>query len=389
MKKRIKDILLVVLVFSLCLSGCADQNDADHAPLEETEVVIGTEKATAPVQFIHLESNLSDYLSVNADVIYPKKGSYASYRTGRITISPEEAATIFFPNDSSTRNVANQDEWRTYSDGDFVLATKNGNEFHRVYPSISYCTAQRSRNMEIEDLLFRYAEAHPEASEVSLDYMSRDDAITMGKEAIERCGVSLTPKLNVCQGLTHEQIIAWQQELRSDPNSFYDEFGKAPDLSSLTSNDDAYWLQFTFVYEDVPVFGPGEPSIWVADEALPPMPIKAEVLITRSGIQDMVISPAYSIVGEVNCSPIISPEEALQRLKESYDSVILTTHYRVISIYLEYVPIESNGETTLTPYWCFILEHENIREDGSTYWSDRQQAERFNAYTGKNLAYGG
>lgn len=338
MKIEINKSIFLFLVFALCLSACTNSMNQAEPPRQSDN---NTNEPTTSAAGQHITRNLSEYLTIDADVIYPQKSNYISYCIERVAIGAE------------------------------------------------YTTVNRQKNLEIQDLLFRFAMSHPGSDNNSIGFMSREDAVAMGASIIENCGVSLIPELNTCVGLEHEQIMAWQQELLNDPNSYYNEFGKAVILSDLTTDDDAYYLRFTFSYDEIPVLGSDEPSVKIADASFPPVGLKAEILITPLGVQEFSITPAYAVVGEQYSGAIISVDDAIDQLKATYESVILNVHYRVSSIYLEYIPLESAGKTVLTPYWCFLLEHENIREDGTTYWSDNLEAERYNAYTGRSLAYGG
>ena len=56
---------------------------------------------------------------------------------------------------------------------------------------------------------------------------------------------------------------------------------------------------------------------------------------------------------------------------------------------MEYIPFETVGQTVLRPYWCLSISSEKTGDDGRPYWSDYLSAERINAFTGEDLAYGG
>lgn len=77
---------------------------------------------------------------------------------------------------------------------------------------------------------------------------------------------------------------------------------------------------------------------------------------------------------------ILSIDEAIAALKEKYDLEILFGSLKVTGIWMEYIPIAQGETTTLTPYWCFVAG------DEAGYGAN---ADRINAITGEDLAYGG
>jgi hypothetical protein len=301
----------------------------------------------------------------------------------------EKIESVFFPS-SSNINITFEDEWgNAYKNGGYVYYNENGDKFSKMQYGISYTNAQYNRNLEIEDLLTRYAEKYPDADMSDLTFMSYEDAIALGVSAIQACDIPFSPILDTCIGLGYKEIMDWQQELLSDESNSYNVFGKTVILSDLSSNDDAYFLSFSFYYDDVPIYGTNSPSIVYADAVFPPSPGYAKMLITSSGISYFDLYPAYTVTGEKEISTIISPDEAIAKVKENYDNVIISTETKIVSVYLEYIPVESDGQTVLHPYWCLCITHKITAEDGKSYWSDYLTAERVNAFTGKELKYGG
>lgn len=337
----------------------------------------------------HISEQLAERLSIDADISCPERETYSSYILGELTLDREKGESIFFPGGSDI-SIAYKDEWgNAYKNGGYALHKENGEKFSKTQYSISFTNAQYEQNLEIEDLLSRYAESHPNDEGHDLAFMSREDAVALGSNTILACGIPFAPALDTCIGLEHDQIKDWQQELLSDKSSRYNTFGKAVILSGLSPEDDAYFLSFSFRYDDIPVLGVNAPNVVYADAVFPPPQGYAKMLITSSGIAHFELYPAYAVTGTKEVSTIIAPEEAIARVKENYDNVILSTDTKIVSVYLEYIPIETGGETVLRPYWCLSMTHKITGEDGKTYWSDYLTAERINAFTGEDLKYGG
>ena len=332
MKKGILKTLLCLLLPIICLSGCGGRS-APNSNTEPIDANMASAETATPSDAQHISAQLTDTLTIDADVICAQKELYASYYLERVNV-PSEAAGP---------------EW--------------------------------TKALEMEELLMRYAEAHPDELDNSIGFMSRDDAVSTGSKALEDAGVTLTPVVQTCVGLEHEALMEWQQALLKDASSQYNVFGNSPVLADLTENDDAYYLVFSFSYDDIPVYGRGEAATCYHGSTSPVFETIAEMLITPQGIRGVQLNLGYAVAGEAESRAIISAEDAVEKLREAYDFES-PIRYSAEKLYLEYLPIEVNGQTILTPCWCFVVYHENIKEDGSTYWSERSEAVRFNAFTG-------
>lgn len=390
MKKILKNLcLFLALVF--CFSACSsprtlEDNSAQDRTEDANDVSVDDVFEQSETQ--HIIRELNQNLIIDADVMYPKQKLYSSYCVNFVSVSPEVGTALFFPDDTSNITISHEGAYGVFVDGGYALKTDNGNEFTNISSSITFSTSELQKHYEIEELLLRYAEANPEYTEISLGFMSREEAISICTNAIQNCGIALTPVVETCVGLEHDRIMSWQQELLNDESSYYNAFGKAMILSNLTQSDDSYYIVFSFSYDGIPIFSRNEPNIQFRDNTLPPSSVCAEMLITSDGIQHLNIYPAYAVNEINNTGSILSVEDAIKKLEETFNSVILTEKYTVSSIYLEYMPIESNNSTVLTPYWCFEYTSEYVGDDGNIYQSV-PQAERYNAFTGNDLAYGG
>lgn len=382
MKKSL--IVYIAVVAVVLLSIFISHKDA---PQGKNNVTPAPEPNVSEPQ--HISEQLTDGLYIDADVPSPTLEKYSSYTLGKLSLESETAKAVFFPENGTVSMVYTDAQGNAYESGDYAIFGENGERLSKSRYNVSFNNAQYQQHLEIEDLLDRYAEKYPEEKEHSLAFMSREEALALGASTIQALGIPFTPVADVCIGLEHNRIMAWQQELLNDKSSYYDPFGKAIILSRLDDDDDAYYLRFSFSYKDISIFGVDSPDISFADAVFPPSAAYAKMLITANGIEHFDLYPAYVVSGVKESGPIISPEDAIAKVKESYENMILFGKAKIISICIEYIPFETAGQTVLRPYWCLSIAHENTGEDGKTYWSDHLTAERINAFTGEDLKYGG
>lgn len=381
MLKHVLGMCLCASLMVTLLSGCgineAHENHTEvNIPTDST--YLGNKETTSQ----HISLELGTNFIIDADITYPQPEIVSSYILEMIQIEPEDAATLFFPDDASISSI----EYFDWLPGGYVVETANGNKFDISY-SITYRSPEYSKYYEIADLLSRYADAYPEEIGKSISFMTMEDAQKVGESAFSALGISFEPVLKTGIALKHKQIEAWQQELLNDPT--YTDFGKFQILSGLSDDDDCYYLYFTFSCDGIPIYEPSEPSVQFADNVFPPSPVSAEMIITPNGVQYFTISNTTYIVTEKQTSTVISLEYAIEVLKAKYDLVILTEPQRVSEIWLEYIPVESIEGFTLVPYWCFVIDFGYVDSAGNMVWQESANAERINALTGEDFMYGG
>lgn len=400
MIKKMTRIIFFVLALSICLNGCSKEGinsssktsgTANNSSEIQREISTDKESATNSVtknDRQHLSMDMGDHLTVDADVVCPSDSQYASYQVEPSKVDPKTSVRLFCPDDDSNYVLSDVEGYA--SPDNYQLVTESGNEILVYGNAIYYRPNGFNKYLEIMDLLIRYKSIHPEEATNSLDSVSLEEAETLGKKVIAGIGTSFEPVLQNSIAMNHEQIIAWQQELLSDPDyAAWVEVGKTIVLSQLTSEDDACYLSFGLTYNGLPVYGKDEPSISFADNVFPPRPAVVEMIVTSKGIQYFAMHNAYTIVAEQNVSPIDTIDDALVQLKEKYDLVILTDNQKVSSAWLEYIPVKSGNNTILTPYWCLVIDVEMNDQYGKPLWIENALAERFNAFTGEDMTYGG
>ena len=372
MSKKIMKALICTFMLAICLCACS-----------------GEPNNPSPTKVEHITKELSDSLRIDADVIYPQQAKCSSYVLKPLQISEEKATQMFFPNDVSSVTVSYGDERKQYDEGHFVLTSENGGKFNNFAPVVSYRAADESKYFDIMESLCRYAEQHPDEAGKSIEFMRAEDAVKQGTELLENLGIPFTAKNEVCVGLDHDEICAWMQYQQRgytvpERTSFIPELGE---------EDDAYYLRFSFEYNGIDIYKYNCIVTTIMGTQLPNNNMGADILITRKGVQMVDIYGAYSVEKIEHRGVPVSIEEtiedALKNLKESHDNVNGPTDMTISKIYLEYIPKKIRGKMVLTPYWCLEGTYKFAKADGHTYTSESELAERFNAFTGKNICYGG
>lgn len=393
MNKKYFLALLATLIL-LMLGGCAKSAANSRQELvytgsstvesihQDLSAPRSTEEGTTDCR--HVDLVLNDRHYIQADV---EGGQYIhlnSFVLEPLSVSVEESFCVFAPEDTSSYSVQKTEEG-------FRLISQAGNRCYVSPYRIMYekeNEIQKKINNEILNLLSLYAEENPETSWNELDFIDQARAIQMVEEYLKKIGVNLEPVLQTCAAMPAQEIINYQQELfkrdQTSEERYYDPFDTVYLLDNLDQKSDACFLSFTFTYQGIPIYK-GTPTVSYIPGVLPPHPVTLSVLITRQGLQIFNGMGLYHVGKGHYSSDILSAEEAIDIYRQKYDLVIHPEgdDMRVSRIYLEYIPIVLDTGTILTPYWCFPIE---VDYPVGWYVVD---SERFNAFTGEDIAYGG
>lgn len=389
----IKKTAALILVASMTLSFTSCGRSNAVTPVSEntvasTQTPSGTAKANNVDSIQRIERDLDTNLKVNAEVTMPATEVCSEYPLKFKSFTSDELSTLLLKNDTSKKTVSVLE----FDPEGFRLNTENGAEIIAQTGGVSFLAESR-RTDEIVNLMDRYRLKYPDGPEMSaeLSFMSREDATKKGVDIIQQLDIACTPKAECVVALTNKQLSDWQETaLQDDFNKALVDAGKTAVVKDWSDADDGYYITYSFVQDDIPLFNFDEPNIKLANDSGFPGTIFAEMLITSNGIRYFRIDGAVSFDGQSSSQKIISVDDALDKLKDKYSQVILTEPYTVTKIYLEYISIPEKdkkyleAKQTLTPYWCFIIEIP-VDDKGHT----DKIAERFNAFTGADLTYGG
>ena len=101
-------------------------------------------------------------------------------------------------------------------------------------------------------------------------------------------------------------------------------------------------------------------------------------------IGDIDTVSGFRLGGVKKAEVVNTSEEAIAALKTKYDLQIIYGSNVITGIWMEYIPVMQNQNWVLVPYWCFVSNDIELMD-----MPDFETADRINAITGEDLAYGG
>ena len=382
-----KKLLAGLLCLSLVLAGCGEKSQA-RTPETGTES-LETQAYGSPAE---ISETLSENHQIRGKLYNPERIQCAVYSLETVPMDAEEIADILLPGDASAHTLEHDDFWM-----EDRYVTESGYTLRAGGTGISLFRSEEAGKFdEIGRLNQLYAAQHPEEIPPDLDFMSLEDAIALGKKTLRSLGIDLELVPGVALGLPHDRLRAYQQSLwdRDKTMEFpdYDPFDNVFPMDSLTREDDCYYLEFHLAKDGIPVYGyPNEAAAQVRDGVFSPPAAQISMVLSRNGFQQVEIPCPYRIGERVRTFTALSFREALEIYREKWSQILRPdTYTEVRHIYLEYLPREAGEDLQLTPYWVFSASEkfENTA-DGTFDWWPYQAADRFNAETGADYAYGG
>ncbi len=384
MRKLIQTVACATAI-SLCLFGCGNQDSQEPATNPENIVVVSTD--TEPTEAItqQITMDICENVSMDAEVKIPGKTQYSTYTLNMVDCAPDRLFGIFCPEGygSYTQKNHNEAGYVEYLENSGKKLVVYGLDYGISYWSYDIDTGNNSLQ-EVESLLYYYTQEHPQAQNHDLSFMTVSEMEAYGKSILSQLGVVLEPELHTCVTLSGQEILDFQQEMYQ--TSYYTEF-QTPE--KLASAEDTCYMVFSFTYDGVPVFGPEALGVSFMDGVFPPVEVEATIVLNADGIQSFRVTCPCNAVVTSEAQAILTPEEAIAALQEKYELEIVFGAIKIVDMWLEYIPIQHGQTTVLTPYWCFAQKMLIEYDDGTSIWSENGSAERINAITGEDLAYGG
>lgn len=380
MEKKIVYTVLCVFCIS-ALGGCAKYSSySAHASTAPPSTFTDDVAANCT----HIDSVLNKHHNIDATVTGGDRKHLDSFTLAPLSISVDDALGVFAPEDTGTYSIQETEEG-------YRLISEAGNRCYISPYRIMFEKEeeiQKKKNNEIMKLLEFYAQENPNASKTKLDFINQTDAVSIVEGLLNKLGINMKPILQTYAAMTNNDIMNYQQKLvqrdAESEDKYYDPFDKAYLLNNLNQTNDACFISFTFAYEGIPIYH-GTPSVSYIAGVVPPYPATLSVLISRQGLQVFDGMGLYHVEKSDRSSDIITANIAADLYRQKYDLVIQPQEedMRVSSIYLEYIPIVGDMGTVLTPYWCFPIE-----VNYPSGWIE-VSSERFNAFTGEDITYGG
>jgi hypothetical protein len=392
MKKIIAAICFLTFVLGSCsISDTAEPPTAmDSIPSSTVSptAIIGdaTDTGELTPQVSLITRDLGNLLSIDAEVTAYSGGKAVVYTTLPSVYTPAFLSGVFFADDGSAQTIT------PYADdpNGFMFVTANGNELYVNSDTVLYSSPTHEIDIEIADIMHRYSERAKSADDKELDFLPREGALKAAVALLDKLQVFGEPDIRYFTAMTHDEIAAYQTELMEDARyAEFVELGKTKLLDSLTEAEDSYYLRFSFSNQGIPIFDREyEQPLKSASEDFYNRSLGAELLITAGGIRCFTMSGTFTADGKIRkAEKVISADEAMNLFADKYELQIVSDPIVITKVYLEYLPVKQNhssGEVAFTPYWC--LEYSLAGRGDSPRLAG---AERFNAITGKDYAYGG
>ncbi len=391
-------IVCAVLVLS-CLSGCGksaqdkpvvkiEANDttvpSNTVAVESVAPEAGSTTVPEETATQHLLQEIDENVRVDAEVTLPKKAAYSTYSLKRVDCDPDRLFGIFSPEGYGSYTIDDRSSLRYFeSSGKKLVVRKD---------SISYSAYNidwgEEPMQDVNTLMYYYTQNPSQAEPHDLSFMTVAEMEHFCRDILSKLGIAFEPKLLKCVTLTGQEIMDFQQELFGS-GGIYTEMGFTP--TNLTAATDTCYLEFSFTYDGLPLLGSEEPGVASAVNMMPTPSVTATMMINADGLQDCDVYFPCTIESESQPQTILTPDEAVVALKDKYGLEIHTSTIEFSNVWLEYIPVVSEDSVTLTPYWCFVTRRTSEENsDGTGTWRpEYANAERFNAITGKDLAYGG
>lgn len=402
MKKHIQTAACAALV-CVCLLGCGKQEPEEPATnldVRETTAVSHVEipdagetaaashaestntRETVASGTRHVAQELCDNLYIDAEAVIPGKDQYRTCTLKMVDSDPDRLFDLFCPEGHGNYTAEEHDYYTVYNESSGKQLVVYEDVMNVIsYTTYNFKTEERPLH-ELKYLMYYHTMEHPNAAPHDLSFMSVEEMEGFGRDFLTRLGISWEPKLFRSVTLSGSEIMDFQQELFGDGGT-YVSLGITP--TDLTAAKDACYLQFNFAWDGIPLNGFDEPVASSHENFGAAADAKATILLNADGIQACEISLPCAVETVSDPRPILSLEEATALLKEKYDLLILPDEQQILDIWMEYIPVKQDEKWILTPYWCFVVTDERTTGARNSFG----YANRFNAFTGEDLAYGG
>lgn len=389
MKKNISKkmfALSVLMSAGILMTGCSG---TAAEPSESTPAGSCTEEAQENAWSAggeesgtnHISEKLSDQLVIDAEVVLPKEQGYSVYALTEKAF-PREELDVF--SGMSEAVVTDHPEWT----GAYSAETKEGGYFS-TDPLGNFTYA---RDEERDDYIVSLVEsAYYNAGSCSfrkeeiqdLSFLNAEESVQMGKEKVKEL-TGQDSEVLAAYALNQKELTELDEKYRQTQNYQEDaQRGKTATVDDWSDADEMYYMEYELTKEGLPIYsGINEPGISMAVETYWTAESRITMLLDQDGIRYIAVRGGFFDASpEAEAQTIISAEAALEAVKEIYENTILDSQVTISRIWLEYVVVPDWKETEqykLAPYWCVQIDSP----------SGNSSAERINAITGGNLAYG-
>lgn len=382
---------IVVFLLAIFAVSCSQEENGElqindetivmEAQVEESQTEEKNKNSIAKEKYI--QEDVEDNFEINAQIILPKLNAYPIYPIKQKKFSEQDAA--FFFNEESG-DITKEVDPNNPNPDDSIGFTLNTSKGSSMKSNMGWLTYSRNavRDNEIASIIQSYIFHDKANTNEELSFIDSKEAIRIGQEKIKLVTGEHAEVIQLV-AMDSSTLSDYQEELIQD--GF---FIKKANINEWSEDDDIYYIQYSIIREELPLFyrssKSNESGISMQIDAHWSFNTSVTIMIDKEGICYFDYENAFTdIQGEKEPQTIISPEEAINKVKEIYSDIILTDKHSVTKVYLEYIPVpdwEDISKIELRPYWC--VQMEILSEQGDIWIT----AERINAVTGGNLSYG-
>lgn len=365
MKRNVKKVTSIVLaIFLLILSGCGGDVDYTEAPTVEGETQDGFENNEEFPK--HIDMVISDKVTVDADVIVPEGVDFSNmntYNAEACLFKESDPMELFEIKDNRVLELYYEANESDYDDcpEDFKFEVKryliynadNRDAGNMYNGSLSWggdeffyhdFTESQCKTRYFDYLGITQESADEVDCGKDFDFMTREEAKAKAENIIS----SVT---NFDYNITH--VLSVEKETLDLLNEKWD-------YTSPYETKDSYLIYYTYTVDGIDF-----PYVNSVTDATSELPLKyltcAFVWITEDGVISYTL-PTVEFDMKLNSvatqgNKIIGPEEALEKVKESIDSMCSLFDAEVFKISLNYVPykkgrtLRENKNYEIRPVW--------------------------------------
>ena len=366
-----KKLVLVTLVLCMALSACT-KAEVGKAPTAESaaassveSTASGGKSAASEVSLpektktaAHVTKTLSSGVVVDADVTMPEsmqKTELPEMKGTGHEVAHEGLSEVFFGGaevESTVTEIADNGYFSSntmhelWQVGDAVLSA--------VGDSAAYSNGRATTAMY---LFSEYASSLPFGDNRAVyltgknfDFATIDEVKAKVQTYIDALGVSvLEPTCYTMDYDTMRAVYDGRTALETYDADF--DFVMEP-----TKEDEQYVLEYPLAVNGMP-FGSFDGGSYSGDAWV--MGTSVKVFYGAEGLNMLAMPYALDVTDAGTPQPVLTLDEAIQKLEEKFDSMIVEGEWRVDEIEMAYiaVPIEGTNDARLLPVWRFQTEH--------------------------------
>lgn len=326
--KRFAVVLLSVLL--VLLPGCTkpvtesgvQSTESGTAESADASLAEKTDDSSAQAQSGHVEKTLSSGVKVDADVYVPEsmqKSALAEMRGQGQLIDYEELKSLFCSGKTITEE--GEEPWEMVTPGAMeavgkYVSTQDGDYLQRICGNTFYYMTERDIQ-DIEDLTIY-------ETGKNLDFASIEETDKTIRDIAEKLNIAV---------------------------------GKGVCYTIDTSSQPHYVFQYEILVNGMPLamFDGGSYS----DNVFTPGTYLTAVL-DEDGIRHFDVSYVLKETETGDAQRVLTLDEALDKVDEKYNSIIMEGDYYINDIQMAYTPVqtEETGIVRLIPVWYFQTTHQ-------------------------------